>query len=283
MNNEETRAIFDRQMRRETRPDNPGARVERIGGVVRQTGSEDDWNGVVWSDLDEDTADAAIAAQVRHFDTHGLAFEWKHYAHDRPADLPARLLAVGFVPEPPETLVVAEVREQPTDVLLPEGVRLVAVTDAAGVDLVTRVHTLAFAQGSAQDSAQGSARFRNRLLAQLTEDPEHVLAFVAMAGDEPVCAARMELHPGTDFASLWGGGTAPGWRGRGLYRALVAHRAGIAAAHGYRYLQVDASDQSRPILERLGFAALSTTTPYVREAGAAHEAATAGAAAVTGG
>jgi hypothetical protein len=36
-----------------------------------------------------------------------------------------------------------------------------------------------------------------------------------------------------------------------------------AAARGYRYLQVDASDDSRPILERLGFVALATTTPYL--------------------
>ncbi len=97
----------------------------------------------------------------------------------------------------------------------------------------------------------------------LAESPGTVSMVVAMADDMPVCGARMELHPGTEFASLWGGGTVPAWRGRGIYRALVAHRAKIAAEHGYRYLQVDASDQSRPILQRLGFAALSTTTPYV--------------------
>jgi hypothetical protein len=32
---------------------------------------------------------------------------------------------------------------------------------------------------------------------------------------------------------------------------------------GARLLQVDASDDSRPILERLGFVAVTTTTPYV--------------------
>ncbi|MYR23936.1 GNAT family N-acetyltransferase, partial [Streptomyces sp. SID6137] len=53
--------------------------------------------------------------------------------------------------------------------------------------------------------------------------------------------------------------------GRGLYRALVAHRARIAAARGCRYLQVDASPMSRPILERLGFLPLSITTPYLYE------------------
>jgi GNAT superfamily N-acetyltransferase len=86
---------------------------------------------------------------------------------------------------------------------------------------------------------------------------------VAVADGEPVCAARMEFCPGTGFAGLWGGGTLPAWRGKGIYRALVAHRAREAAAAGYQYLQVDASDLSRPILERLGFAVLSTTTPYL--------------------
>jgi len=76
----------------------------------------------------------------------------------------------------------------------------------------------------------------------------------------------MELIPGTRFAGLWGGGTVEAWRGRGIYRALVAHRARIAADRGFPYLQVDASDESRPILERLGFARLTTTTPYVHPA-----------------
>jgi GNAT superfamily N-acetyltransferase len=85
---------------------------------------------------------------------------------------------------------------------------------------------------------------------------------VAMAGDQPVCSARIESCDGTDFAGLWGGGTLPQWRGRGIYRALVAYRARLAAARGYRYLQVDASPASRPILERLGFACVALTTPY---------------------
>jgi ribosomal protein S18 acetylase RimI-like enzyme len=233
-------ALYDRRMRLGA-PADPGTRVERTGPVVRQSGGADDWNGVLWSDLDEDTADAAIAEQVQHFGSLGDEFEWKLYAHDRPADLAARLRAAGFVPEPAEALMVARVEDLATDAdaLLPEGVRVVPVTDPAGVDLVAQV------------------------LAHLAESPGTLSLVLAMAGDLPVCAARMEFHPGTEFASLWGGGTLPAWRGRGIYRALVAHRARLAAERGYGYLQVDAADTSRPILLRLGFAQLSTTTPYV--------------------
>ena len=78
-----------------------------------------------------------------------------------------------------------------------------------------------------------------------------------------IASVLSQIAPGTDFAGLWGGSTLPAWRGRGIYRALVARRAQLAVGHGYRFLQVDASDDSRPILERLGFVAVTTTTPYV--------------------
>jgi ribosomal protein S18 acetylase RimI-like enzyme len=251
-------AAFDREMREQARPEGPGLRVERTADVVRQVGTDRDWNGVVWSspDLDAARADAAIAAQVAHCTALGYGeFEWKLYAHDRPADLGARLLAAGFVPEEPETLLVAPVADQPLAVRLPEGVRLRTVRDEADVELMVRAHEQAF-------GSDGS-RLRHQVLARLGEDPDHFVGVLAMAGDEPVSSARMEFHPGTGFAGLWGGGTAAAWRGRGIYRALVAHRARTAAGRGYRYLHVDATDQSAPILRRLGFTAVSTTTPYV--------------------
>lgn len=151
--------------------------------------------------------------------------------------------------------MIGEVADLNLDAEPPEGVRILPVTDSAGVDLVAQVHEKAF-------GTDGS-RLRHQLLARLTADADTVVAVVALAGDTPVSAARMELVPGTRFAGLWGGGTVEGWRGRGIYRALVAHRARAAVDRGYRYLQVDAMSSSRPILERLGFEPLTTTTPYV--------------------
>jgi GNAT superfamily N-acetyltransferase len=247
-------ALFDRDMREGARPDGPDARVERVGDVVRQVSSAHGWNGVVWSDLTEATADAAIAQQITYYSGLGREFEWKLYGHDRPLDLGERLRAAGLTAEPEETLMIAEVAALDLDAGPPEGIRLLPVTDEAGVDLVADVHEKAF--------GTDGTRMRHQLLARLTDEPDTVVAVVALAGEEPVSAARMELVPGTRFAGLWGGGTLEGWRGRGLYRALVAHRARAAQERGYRYLQVDASSQSRPILERLGFAPLTTTTPY---------------------
>ncbi|WP_030611852.1 GNAT family N-acetyltransferase [Streptomyces sclerotialus] len=256
MNHEEVLAEYDRRMRQDARPDGPGTRIERTDGVVRQTGGPaDGWHGVLWADLTPATADAAIAAQIEHFTALGRAFEWKLHSHDRPACLAGRLRAAGFVPEDEETVMAARTATLPASADLPAGVRLEPVTGPAGVDLMVAVHEQAF--------GPGRTRFAGQLTARLAEAPESVVAVVAMAGDTPVSAARMELPATAPFATLWGGGTLPEWRGRGLYRALIAHRARIAAARGYPYLQVDASDRSRPILQRLGFTALTTTTPYV--------------------
>ncbi|MFD3697889.1 GNAT family N-acetyltransferase [Streptomyces sp. NPDC058646] len=252
------RARYDDEMRRGAQPDAARARVERVGAVVRQTSPGPGWNGVLWSDLDEGTADAEIAAQVAYFAGGGepSGFEWKLYGHDRPADLGQRLRAAGLVPEPAETLLVgraADLAELPAEP--PEGITLRVVTDEAGVDLMMEVHAAAF----------GTERphIRAQMLSLLTHAPDTVAAVLAMAGDTPVSAARMEMPRGASFAGLWGGGTVPQWRGRGIYRALVAHRARIAAGRGIPYLQVDASDDSRPILERLGFGVLGVTVPYV--------------------
>jgi len=104
---------------------------------------------------------------------------------------------------------------------------------------------------------------RTRLVRWLRVQTGQFAVFAAEADGQVVSSAWLAFKPGTQFAGLWGGATLPAWRGRGIYRALVARRAELAAARDVRYLQVDASDDSRPILERLGFVAVTTTTPYV--------------------
>jgi len=244
-------AAFNEQIRRH--PESPEATVERENGVIRvvpvQAGG---WAAVTWSDLDEDSAAAAIAAQVARFTTE---WEWKHYSYDQPTDLPERLRAAGFVAEPAETLLVAEIADLDLDGPTPAGVTLTDVVDQAGVDDLVAVHDLVV---GGDQSAVGRT-----VLAALGRSPVNPVAVVARGDGRPISSGRLEQHFGTDFASLWGGGTLPAWRGRGVFRALVAHRARIAAAQGFRYLQVDASADSRPILNRLGFTELATTTPFV--------------------
>ena len=248
---------YDHHVRRNAVADTPLARIERVERVVRYISN--DWSGVIWSGLDDTTADAVIRAEVRRFAALARPWEWKHYSYDEPADLADRLRAAGFAPEPAETLLVADLADLALDISPPPGVELRAVRDDRDVAALVAVHRAVFDDDASELDAT--------MLAQLRCEPSTAAGVVAFAGSEPIAEARMELHLGTRFASLWGGATLPAWRGRGVYRALVAQRAALASARGARYLLVDAWDSSRPILEHLGFIALATTTPYLHPGG----------------
>jgi hypothetical protein len=157
--------------------------MERVGDVVRQVGADRGWSGVVWSDLDQDTADTAIAAQVQYFASMGHEFEWKLYVHDRPDDLAGRLR------------MVAQVGDLPTKAELPAGVHLRPVTDPAGVDLVADVHEQAF--------GTGPSPIRHRLRAQLAETPDSV-----PRSSQWLVICR-STHPTTAARSCTGSGSSP--------------------------------------------------------------------------
>ena len=77
-----------------------------------------------------------------------------------------------------------------------------------------------------------------------------------------MCVGWYRLHK--RFASLFGGSTLAAHRGKGVYRALLASRLNEAVRLGAAYGLVDAGPMSRPILERLGFAALTGTQPMIK-------------------
>ncbi len=251
MNVSQVLALFDEQMRRDPAPE-PGTSIERDPQVTRVVGPSDRWRGVIWSDLDEN-ASAVIGDQIERLARTG-DWEWKLYSYDRPADLPEKLVAAGLVPEAEEIVMVAALDELDTVASPPAGVELMPVVDRQGADALVAVHDEVF---GGTHEAIGRA-----LLAGLRAQHVNVAAVVAVAQGVPVSAGRVEFAEDRAFASIWGGGTLPAWRGRGVFRSLVAHRAALAAARGYRYLQVDASPDSYPILKRLGFTELATTTPY---------------------
>lgn len=213
-----------------------------------------EWTAVVWSDLSEADADELIVAEVARA---AVPLEWKQYSHDRPGDLPERLRAAGLRPEPPEMLMIAQIADLDLPVPAPDGVRLTTVTDDAGVATMLAVHRAVF--GSVHPGTAQAVR------ASLAMHPRPIEAVVAWSGDEAVSAGRVEFHEGTAFAGLWGGGTLPRYRRRGVFRALVGHRALLARDRGSRYLQVDVTPASRPILERMGCHPVPGTTPWMHE------------------
>ena len=235
---------YDREMRRDPVPD-PGGRVDRVGPTVRVVGAE---NRVIFSDLNDENARWVVTGQASFFRTMGEAVEWKVFGYDRPFHLEVILAEAGFVPEEPETLLACDLEESRFDVPVATGVDVRRVTGDAGVRDARQVAELAFGRVGA-----GSTTAFDRLV----KDSNQAL-FVGYAEGRPVASGRLEMTPGRAFAGLWGGGTVPGHRHRGVYRSLVAARAALARDRGYQYLTVDARMSSRPTLERLGFVPLTT-------------------------
>ncbi|GGW33574.1 N-acetyltransferase [Streptomyces lucensis JCM 4490] len=250
-------AAYDAQIRATPPAPPPGVTHEYDGRLLRIVGEFRGFLGTPpdlglrGRDLDE-----LIARQRDFFAARGEAVEWKLRGHDVPADLPDRLSAAGFVPEEEETVLIAPVAELAAgEPAPPDGVTLRRVTSAADV------HRIAALQTAVWD--QDMSWLAEHLLGRLATEPDDLSVHVAEADGEIVSAAWLSFRPGTEFAGLLGGSTLAEWRGKGIYRALVAARAGLAAARGVRYLHVDASADSAPILRRLGFRAVTTTTPYV--------------------
>jgi len=249
------RDAHEAQVRRGPDTDGSGVVVDVTPRVARWTATDGcGWSEIAWSNLDSSSASEVIAAQIRHFADCHQDFVWRLYDYDEPTDLGDRLLSAGFRLAEHSTLMIAEVAAIARTVELPHGVRLIPVDDEAGVGRLIEVHEAVFGTDHAQ--------LRRSILKQLEDAPSLTALVIAEAGDLAVSSARIEFLPQRSFASLWGGGTLPEWRKKGLYRALIAYRAQIAAARGYRYLYVNASSESRPILERLGFTAACAITTY---------------------
>jgi GNAT superfamily N-acetyltransferase len=241
-------ARFDEQARADVAAE-PGLRIERNADTVRILGL---WDLVIYSKLTETSADAAIALEQARPLPRGRKLEWKRYGHDGPSDLDERLRNAGFEPEATETLVVLDLATERDDDTAPQGVEIRRVTDRAGLADVVAVGIRAFDEDYSSMNDEFLARVEHGT----------VLFYVAYSGGEPVGAARLEMPRSGEFAGLYGGGTVPEHRSRGVYRALVGASVRDARRRGYRYLTVDARETSLPILRRLGFVPLTTVTGW---------------------
>ena len=206
-----------------------------------------------------DDVDALIGETVAYFASlpQVQEFEWKTRGHDWPPDLDRRLRAHGLEPDEVETVMVGDAAKLAVDVELPDGVTVRRVDDQP--DRVPVIHAAADMQRDVFGAGHGGDEAIRRI-----ESMEGRETFwVAEAEGRVVCAGRLNRVDGTEFAGLWGGATLSEWRGKGIYRALTAARARFALDEGVRYLHSDCTVMSRPILERSGLVAVTTTTPYV--------------------
>jgi ribosomal protein S18 acetylase RimI-like enzyme len=250
-------AAYDAQLR--TDAETPSAIDVRQLGPLRLVTFAGGRGFVTYRDLDG--ADATtLATWVRQVLEHYQRdpdierVEWKTRGHDHAPHLHEVLTDHGFEPDDAESIMIGEARLLDVEVPLPASVTLRRVTDETDVRAMSAMQDVAFGDAVSRPMADA-------LLHRLALD-DGMQLWVAEAGGQMVGAGRLEPVPGSDFAGIWGGAVLPVWRGRGIYRALTAARARSALTLGKRLIHSDSTEYSRPILERSGLLAVSTTTPY---------------------
>lgn len=191
-------------------------------------------NEVIYSLLEEHSADAAIDAAIATYRDLGLRFRWNAGPGSGPADLCERLERRGLAPS--------------------WGRGMARSTDDAGyfgdvVEVDARTlddYTHVMAAGWNADAAALLVQHRHIL-----EEGRYCL-FVMYCDGAPAAAAS--YVPFARSAFLMGGVVLERYRGRGLYRALVHARLAHARARGIMLATSHAREAtSAPILERLGF------------------------------
>jgi hypothetical protein len=215
-----------------------------------------DLDGAAGTELDD-----LIRAAIEHFaaDPGLVSFEWKTRGHDAPADLDYHLVAAGFVAADPETVMIGEsaVLAGMAGELSGVVIRRAGDTGDLGGDVraIGVLHRDVFGPDSPDMDQQ--------LLAAIAADPTGNELWLAEAGGHVVSAGRLVRVRGGRFAGLFGGATDRDWRHAGIYRALTAVRARSAIAMGAELVYAECTEFSRPILERAGLVAVTTTTPYL--------------------
>ena len=234
-----------------------GYRIDIQAGVVRHLASGHHGHFISDYDISDKDLDAVIAKQIAYFATQGMGFEWKVYDTDLPKRIGAALTAQGFVKCEAEAFMVLDLDLAPASLFAPTDMTVTRVSGPEGVADMASVQNQVFGFASEFDVANKEA-----ILAALTQEPNNHSLYVIYQDGIPVSTARQTFLPNSPFSGLWGGSTLPAYRGRGCYTALLHRRALDAKQRGIQYLTIDASDMSRPIVERYGFEWVTTTYPY---------------------
>ena len=222
---------------------------------LRALGTQESWSGIVYYCFPAEETESIIDGEIAFFENLGREFEWKVYTHDQPQGLLAELRRRGFKIGEEEALMIRELRELPISLTLPAapGITVAAVTNAQGVDDFLAVEAALW---------PASEKMRDWLLARLKDPAQQELAFVAYEGRIPIGCGRVSVRRESRFAGLWGGAVLPAFRGKGVYRALLAARINhVSKFDSVQYLRVDALPTSRPILEKYGFQRIGSTWP----------------------
>lgn len=250
MNIDEILALYDKEMREEFEIQK--GRREVLPELVRHIYDDPKRKSfIVYNTVTEENAEIVIGRESSYFRDLGRRLEWKAYEHDPLPELHLWLEAGGFeIADEKDWIMVLDLEAPPNNLLEPVSADVRRIIDPAELDDVMAVEEPVW--------DTGFSWLKHELGMVLQERPDELAVYVAYVDDMPASSGWIYFHPGTHFASMWGGSTLPDYRKRGLYTALVASRVQEARQRGFRFLTIDAGPMSRPIVARHGFQRLTT-------------------------
>ena len=210
-------------------------------------------NNVSWIrcrpiEVDEVIREARAAIAPRH-----LPVMWTLDPETEPPDFGDHLARHGIHPDPSGADVAVMVLPIDATVDAQEIAGLEIVDGLADLDTflsADAVNAEAFKSNPRGDDPERIAMLERRRLNALAAGNRRLL--LATVDGEPAGSAGLGLFPPA-AAILNGGAVRPKFRGRGIYRALVAARLEIARNGGVDGLCVWGGHMSGPILAKLGF------------------------------
>ena len=236
-----------------------GEILQPHGSVSRLTSPDGTHHTIIYSSLNAQNADAAIAGEIAHYRKLDAEVEWKLYQHDTPGDLIHRLEKFGFEIGERETVLVLDLLHRHDWIEHPPPHRTERVINLDQLNLYRQ---------TAEKILRKDYQFTtDELAGGISAGSAEHLGYLCFDGAVPVSIGRLYTHAGSLFGGLYGGATLPEYRRAGFYRSVTAVRARDARELGARYLIVDALPTSCGILRRLGFVEISQTWPCVLRRG----------------
>lgn len=234
--------------------------VSTLNGVMESNDeltkfiSEDYYGSYIsYFNFDESRTDAIIKEQIAYFQARNLCFEWKTYSTDTPNNLSDKLLCNGFKQAETESFMALALEGDENQPF--EDSIITEVSDSKGIRDAIIVQERVWGE---------DFEWQYHYLLQLKQrSPDLLNIYVIYVDNQPIASAWLTFKTGSPFAGIWGGSTIKAFRGNGYYSALLNKRIAVAKSRGLKYLIIDASDMSKPIVTKRGFKVVATTTGYI--------------------
>ncbi len=213
---------------------------------------------ISYFELSERNANAAIQNEIKYFQSLNRSFEWKVYDFDSPADITEKLVAQGFEKEESESFMVLDLSNIPsnTNIYIDTNLnrQVMEVKSMQGIKDAINVQQQVWGRDLSEQLEY--------LIHYKKTQPDLITIYVVYDHDAPVSSGWITYNDQSPFAGIWGGSTIEKHRGKGYYSELLHQRIIDAKTRGIRYLTIDASDMSKPIVEKYGFKKIAVTTPF---------------------